>query len=205
MILLVAATPQELDFPYDATHIETLICGIGPVEAAIAVARELARTRYRLVINVGIAGALPHCGAVGDAVVVAEELFPLELETGAALSLPPELALATRAQSDPHLVAALQHRGFQAVRGLTVSRVTATEATAERIASHQVGIESMEGYAVLRAAERAGIPAVEVRGISNRVGSREQSGWNFSAGVQASKRILDELLSHLAQDEHHGE
>lgn len=205
MILLVAATPNEFANAYEQPHIEQLICGIGPVDAAASVAHALACKRYRLVVNVGIAGALPDCAQVGDAVVVHEELYPLELETGVELALPPGLAVTARAESDSRLVAALVHRGFVSVRGLTVSRVTATDETARRIAQHNVQIESMEGFAVLRAAGLAGIPAIELRGISNRVGDRSASGWDFDAGVAASKRILDELLAHLALDDAHAQ
>jgi futalosine hydrolase len=53
----------------------------------------------------------------------------------------------------------------------------------------------MEGFAVLRAAELAGVRAVEVRGISNRVGDRDQSGWNFAAGVAGVRAALDALVA----------
>ena len=50
-ILLVAATQPEL-----CGH-AGLVCGVGPVEAAVATARALAATRPRIVLHVGIAGA----------------------------------------------------------------------------------------------------------------------------------------------------
>jgi futalosine hydrolase len=52
----------------------------------------------------------------------------------------------------------------------------------------------MEGFAVLRAAERAGVPAIELRGISNRVGARERSGWDFEAGIGGLRRITTALF-----------
>jgi nucleoside phosphorylase len=52
----------------------------------------------------------------------------------------------------------------------------------------------MEGFAVLRAAERAGVPAIELRGISNRCGNRETSGWDFAAGATGLRRVLDALF-----------
>ena len=204
MILLVAATHNELDVPMSALRVEKLICGIGPVEAAASVAHALAMKRYRLVINVGIAGALPGTLNIGSAVVVHDEFYPLELETGVQLALPDAVHVVTHALSDAHLVAALVHRGFPSVRGLTVSRVTSTHDTARRIAAHDVQVESMEGFAVLRAAEMAGIPAFEIRGISNFFGVRSESRWDFLAGVKASQHILDELLTHLSQDGSHG-
>jgi nucleoside phosphorylase len=49
----------------------------------------------------------------------------------------------------------------------------------------------MEGFAALRAAEIAGVRAVELRGISNRCGDRSRSDWNFAAGIAGLKRIVD--------------
>lgn len=197
MILLVAATPQEIALLGEDPHIEKLICGIGPVEAAVQTARALAQRPYRLVINAGIAGALDDFAHVGDAVVVAEDRIALELETGAEMTLPAGLLVHHHVRADAHLVAALVHRGFPSATGLTVTHVTATDATAARIAQSNINVESMEGFAVLRAAELAGISAVQVRGISNRVGDREKSGWDFAAGVAGCERILRALLEHL--------
>jgi futalosine hydrolase len=98
------------------------------------------------------------------------------------------------ARSDPALVARLAGRGFAALRGITVSRVTASDETAARLARLGAQIESMEGFAVLRAAERAGVPAIEVRGISNRVGSRDRSGWDFDAGLAGLARVMHALF-----------
>src|SRR6185295_16087780 len=54
MLLVVAATEREL-VPVEAAR--TLICGLGPVEAAAATARALAEERPSAVLHVGIAGA----------------------------------------------------------------------------------------------------------------------------------------------------
>ena len=53
-MLVVAATERELDF---VDGFETLCCGIGPVEAALATARRLADHTPTAVLHIGIAGA----------------------------------------------------------------------------------------------------------------------------------------------------
>ena len=53
-MLVIAATERELDFLED---VETLCCGIGPVEAALATARRLADGSPHAVLHIGIAGA----------------------------------------------------------------------------------------------------------------------------------------------------
>ena len=119
----------------------------------------------------------------------------LAQESGAPLALPEGVELVETARSDGMLVAELRARGFAALRGITVAHVTSSDATAHRLA-HERGaqVESMEGFAVLRAAERAGVPAVEVRGISNRCGDRTASGWDFAAGVAGLRHIVEILL-----------
>ncbi|HXH97710.1 MAG TPA: hypothetical protein VNH40_10920, partial [Gaiellaceae bacterium] len=54
MLLVVAATERELEC---ARGVETLCCGVGPVEAALRTARALAEQRPSALVHVGIAGA----------------------------------------------------------------------------------------------------------------------------------------------------
>jgi futalosine hydrolase len=182
VILVVAATPQEIAFAAGRPNVEVLVTGIGPVEAAAKTAHALARGEYGLVVNAGIAGALDPAIAIGDGVVVAVDRTNLDLETGDPLSLPQGLSVCDAAASDAHFVRALEAAGFRSVAGVTVCRVTATDATAQAL-RRTAQVESMEGFAVLRAAELAGVRAVELRGISNYAGERSRSQWNFSAGV----------------------
>jgi nucleoside phosphorylase len=55
----------------------------------------------------------------------------------------------------------------------------------------------MEGFAVLRAAELAGIPAVEVRAVSNDVDEPDRSLWRFDDALGALERALPLLLAEL--------
>ncbi len=195
MILIAAAVEAELRFLRGREGVELLVTGIGPVEASCALAAALARRRYGLVVNAGIAGVLNGAAKIGDGVVVTDDTMELAQESGAPLALPEGVELVETARSDGMLVAELRARGFAALRGITVAHVTSSDATAHRLA-HERGaqVESMEGFAVLRAAERAGVPAVEVRGISNRCGDRTASGWDFAAGVAGLRHIVEILL-----------
>ena len=46
-------------------------------------------------------------------------------------------------------------------------------------------VEAMEGFGVLRAAALAGVPAVEVRAISNEIGEDDRARWDIDAGLAA--------------------
>jgi len=190
VILLACATEPEFGPWMHRPNVEPLVTGVGPVEAACAIARSLALRRYELVISAGIAGALDRAARIGEGVVVADERYELTLENGQPIVLPDGRQVAGKASSEPGLVGRLRDQGFAALHGVTVSRVTSTEETAERLARQGAQVESMEGFAVLRAAERAGVPAIELRGISNRVGRRDRSGWDFGAGVAGLSLVM---------------
>jgi futalosine hydrolase len=198
VILLASAVAAELKFWRSRDDVTTLFTGVGPVEASCAVTAALCRARYRLVINAGLAGAFDGTARIGDGVIVSEDAMELALEDGAALNLPRGEAIVDTARSDSALVARLGSKGFSALRGVTVSRVTSTDETARRLAAELAAqVESMEGFAALRAAELAGVPAIQVRGISNRCGARESSGWDFAAGIAGLERITFALFELL--------
>ncbi|HYL27810.1 MAG TPA: futalosine hydrolase [Candidatus Nitrosotalea sp.] len=195
MILLCSAVEAELAFWKPRPDVERIVTGVGPVEAACALAAALVQRPYRLVVNAGLAGAFEGAAAIGDGVVVAEDAIELGLETGAPIALPSGAKLVDEARSTAGFVEQLRAQGFPVLRGVTVSRVTSSEATANRLASElSAQVETMEGFAALRAAELAGVPAIELRGISNRCGDRALSGWNFGAGVAGLRRIVEALF-----------
>jgi futalosine hydrolase len=200
-VLLTCAVERELSWWKPRANVDVLVSGVGPVEAACAVATSLARNRYDLVIDAGIAGALSGAAAIGDGVIVVDDRFELSLEDGRPLALPPDSTIVDRAVSTAALVRALQAHGFAALHGVTVCRVTSTETTAERLGRAGAQVETMEGFAVLRACARAGVPVVQLRGISNRVGDRERSGWNFQAGLDGLARIATVLFDYIAAED----
>ena len=48
----------------------------------------------------------------------------------------------------------------------------------------------MEGFGVLRAAALAGVPAVEVRAISNEIGEDDRARWDLDAGLAALALVM---------------
>lgn len=197
MILLACAVAKELDWLNSRAGVEVLVTGVGPVDAAARVSKALERQRYDVVVNAGIAGAFPGCAQVGDGVVVGEEFMELNLETGERIALPDGNIIVDRVPADAQLVEMVTSLGFPLVRGITVSRVTSTDETGRRLRERGAEVESMEGFAVMRAAQLAGVPCVEVRGISNLAGDRATSGWNFDAGLLGLRRVLNATLDLL--------
>ena len=90
-VLLVAATERELDGR------DGLVCGIGPVEAAVATARALALRPAAAVLHIGVAGA--RVLAPGTLVIGTEAVY---------CDLAAAIALVDRARADARLLAAAQ-------------------------------------------------------------------------------------------------
>ncbi len=58
-------------------------------------------------------------------------------------------------------------------------------------------VEAMEGFAVLRAAELAGVPAIELRTVSNLVEERDRSRWRFDEALAELEAALTRLVAEL--------
>ena len=57
----------------------------------------------------------------------------------------------------------------------------------------------MEGFAVLRAAAIAGVPAVEVRAVSNEVDEQDRARWRFDEALAELADAVPRLLAELAR------
>ena len=179
MLLVVAATERELRGAGDAA---TLACGIGPVEAALVTARALAERRPDAVLHVGIAGALgiePPALVIGSESVYCDVIDP-------AFTMPH----VERVAPDAGLLAAAR----AALPGAHVLPI-ATSAQVGGGAGYEV--EAMEGFGVLRAAARAGVPAVELRAISNAVDEPDRSRWRFDDALDALATAVERLVAVL--------
>ena len=199
MILVVCALLPELEYTRRREGVEIVAAGVGPVEAAIATTAALARRPYEAVVNAGIAGLFRGCGRVGEALLVTDEtLADFGLEGAGRLILPGGATLVEHQSADAVLLERCSALPLRRGRGLTVSTVTTTDATAQRLRDrYSADVESMEGFSVLRAAAVAQVPALEVRGISNYVGDRQQAEWDFAAGARAAAAALDAVLERL--------
>lgn len=176
MLLVVAATPDELR---GAAGAATCVCGVGPVEAAAHTALALADGAVTAVLHVGVAGSRAFDEAflaIGTEAVYCDADDPKWIEL--------------RAPADPGLVAAAR-------RALPGARVESIGTSARVGGSSGCEIEAMEGYAVLRAAALAGIPAVEVRAVSNAVGEPDRARWRIAEAKEALAAALPRLVEEL--------
>jgi futalosine hydrolase len=176
-ILLVGATDPEL-----CGH-PGLICGIGPVEAAATTAAHLADSRPAAVLHVGVAGGrgiTPGSLAIGTEAVYTDLLAMIPV--------------VERVEADPALLTAAR----LAMPSAVALPIATSAAVADGVATHNLRVEGMEGFGVLRACVLAGVPAVEVRAISNDLGEGDRSRWMIRRAIETLDEAIPKLLEAMA-------
>jgi nucleoside phosphorylase len=175
-VLVVAATDREADCAIGA---QTFVCGVGPVEAALAMARHLEASPPEAVLHIGLAGAR---GFEDIELVVGSESIYCDV---VAPSLVP-----WRAHPDAALLA-------DTCAVLPAARVCTIGTSARVGGSSGCDVEAMEGFSVLRACELAGVPAVEVRAIVNEIDEPDRSLWRFDEGFRVLRDVVPLLIEAL--------
>ena len=179
-ILVVAATTRELASP-DGWLI--LKCGVGPVEAAAATAAAIVAHAPAMILHVGIAGARRHRALPPATLVIGSEARYCDL--GVAEQWAPSVVAAS-----PALVAA-------AARVLPAAPLLPIGTSARVGGTSECDVEAMEGFSVLRAAQRAGVPAIEIRAISNDIEEPDRARWHFEESFAAITRVTPELVAEF--------
>jgi futalosine hydrolase len=177
VILLVAATDREL------CGRDGLVCGIGPVEAAASAAAALARERPSALLHVGLAGARRGSGLEPPALVIGSEAIYCDAAGGTIVP----------ARSLPHPEALAAAR-----RALPSARLLPIGTSARVGGATDFEVEAMEGFAVLRAAALAGVPAVEVRVIANEIEEVDRARWRFDEALAELARVLPGLVDGIS-------
>ncbi len=178
VILVVAATVDELR---GADGARTLVCGVGPVDAAARTAAALAASRPSVVLHVGLAGARTFAT---PSFVIGSEAVYCDADDAAwvTLRLPAGLALVAAA-----------------LRALPTASVAAIGTSARVGGATGCEFEAMEGYAVHRAAEIARVPAVEIRVLANAIGEPDRSLWRLDEAKDALAAALPTLIAEVAR------
>lgn len=222
VLLLVAATEleaaavlrhlpshQPLSLPSGPARLA--VCGVGPLNAALEAGRWLAGEPLRGVVNLGVAGSFGLALPLGSAAVVAEEFFPEfglhgaggfdPAGLGFAQALGPDGPVHDRLALSPEAAAAamgLALPPLHRARSLTVAGVSGCPARAAELADRYPGgplLENMEGFALALGCLRAGVPFLEVRSVSNRVGARPPQDWDLPAALDALALAAARLLA----------
>jgi nucleoside phosphorylase len=177
-LLLIAPTDREL------CGLDGLVCGVGPVEAAAATARALALRPFDALLHVGLGGAR---GVPVGSLVVGTEAVYSDLEA--------EWPVVERARPDGGLVEAVRS-ALPTVTAMPIHTTAAVSRASDTVLLGPV-VEAMEGFGVLRAAELAGVPAVEVRAISNELGEPDRGRWDVDGALSALERSVPAVVDAI--------
>lgn len=172
-VLFAMAAEQEYG-PALQARFAPLWTGVGPVEAALNTAAALRETRPDLLVSLGSAGSrVLTQGAVYQASSISyrdmdASAFGFEKGCTPFLDLPAEIPM-------PH-----QIPGLPAAR-LSTGAAVISGAGYDAIAQEMV---DMESFAILRACQRAGVPMIGLRGISDGAAEISQfTDWTEYLGV----------------------
>jgi futalosine hydrolase len=217
-MLAVVATPQEqaallrdvtadlvVIGPYTAARTpaaDVVVAGIGPAAAAAATATALTTEEYDFCLSLGICGAFRGTAEPGD-LVVATEIVAADLGADSPAGF---LSLGSLGWDDevvpvePALRDEAVARLGQVVAGpvVTVSTVTGTRLRADELhARHGAVAEAMEGWGVWEAARAHQRAVLEIRAVSNLIGDRDPSTWDFPLAFDALAHVGSSLLEEL--------
>lgn len=217
-LLLVAATEQEIspllsemkyrgqestqlrNYLYMNRTIDVLITGVGMVATAAWVAQTLSENQYDGAINAGICGSFDRGIALGEVVRVQTDCIPeLGAEDDEKFIGIHDLKLQDRndfpfrnavlTAYDTSIFGSLAQ--LKSVSGITVNKVHGNEKSiADVLGRTGAAIESMEGAAFLYACAIAGVPAIQVRAVSNYVEKRNRDAWKIADAVSNLNREL---------------
>jgi futalosine hydrolase len=203
---LIVCVATEFEGSLLRPHVPVLCTGVGAVNAAYSLTRFLERERAQAVITCGIAGAYPRAFdgenlGIGSVVCAASECYgDLGAQSAGGFLDMQALGFPLIAGPDP-IYNALPLQLFpteRRARFVTVNTCTGTDDAAREMESRTGGaVESMEGAALVHVATLFGIPAGEIRGISNRAGNRDRETWRVKeASVAAQEALLHWLTTH---------
>ena len=199
-----------------------LVCGIGVVNAALALGRALQRADVAGVLNLGVAGSFDLAAhPLGGVRLVEAETWPefglLFSGQCAADARGLGFALNGAAVGDPDAIferlawdapaelarLGLAAGGFARAESLTVSGVSADPQRALALAARfGAGLENMEGFALGYAARLSGLPFAQLRAVSNAVGARPPHCWDLPGALAALGLAAQQLLAPQAGSAH---
>jgi futalosine hydrolase len=220
VVLLAVAAPKEMDAvlaglgvsmlvppaPWQVhavrPRVHVMLTGVGKVNAAGAVAARLDPARHAAVLSVGIAGALDSSLPIGTALAAQACIYadeglgtPEGFVSCAAMGFP---ALAGLSSNDIPVDGAIQRAlapFARLERIATVSTCSGTDALRDQVRQRTgAAAEAMEGAAVAHVALRLGVPAGELRVISNTTGDRPRQQWNLPAAFAALAQVLGRVF-----------
>ncbi|MCI0469357.1 MAG: futalosine hydrolase [Nitrospirae bacterium] len=176
------------------------ICGIGKTHAAHGITLLIERFKPGVVFNIGVAGAYPSSKLnIGDIAIAEKETYGDEgmMTEDSFHAINEIMKGAVPNEFIMHIPENL--KGFKN-RGnfVTVSTCTGTLKKGKELEQRFKALcENMEGAAVAQICSLAGVPSVEIRGISNIIEDRKAAPLLKSDVAAAAENVQSFLLDNV--------
>jgi futalosine hydrolase len=203
-VLIVTSVEAEARAIGEIAGALVVVAGIGRTNAACLTTEAiLTRGPMDAVISAGIAGALPGSGlTIGDVVAASACIYVEEglitadgFHDMRALGFPLGDFEGNTVPIYTELLQRAHDCGLRTAPIATVATCSGTnEAAAEVVRRTGALAEAMEGAAVVHAARRLKVPAIEIRAISNTTGDRPQQEWDIPRALESLSRGLRRFL-----------
>lgn len=220
-ILLVAATSFEIapllqalqekerqpyTYQFETSRLDVLLTGVGLPLTAFALAHRLAHKSYDWLLQAGVGGAIDRSLSLGQVVQVVSDSFGdlgVEEADGSFTSMH-EMGLIPGDQfpfreSRLWLADGNSPNFLNQTHGVSVNTVHGEEKNIEKFREKYpyAQVESMEGAAFCYAALQHGIPALQLRAISNYVEKRQRANWELDKAIKALNDVLLDMFLAL--------
>lgn len=173
----------------------------GVFSASYYLTREVVTKKFNLVINAGICGSYNDAYELGSAVRVEYDLFSdTGAEDGKSLF---DLELIKKddfpfekgeLKDNPGNIPGLD-KLLPSVRAVTVNRISQSNGNISFLKTkYRPDIESMEGAAVFYICSNEKLNFIQIRGISNIVGDRDQNNWEVEKAMNSVGEAVLKIL-----------
>jgi futalosine hydrolase len=205
-ILIIAATANEIASNISSNRdVEIFITGVGCPIAIYGISKKLFQKKYEMVIQVGIGGTFSDSITLGDAVVIEKDCFAdLGLWAQQQFSNVFDMQLAEKNSfpfEDGWLLNKHIHNiplAFNIQTAITVNTINDDVDYLQQLQEkYNAAVETMEGAALHYACILEGVPFIQIRGISNKVGERDKSKWKIPAAIQSSNELVEKILNTI--------
>lgn len=209
-ILLCAATSLEIqpiinklpELSSAGHYIETLILGIGSMQAAYELTAEVCRNRPDLVILAGIGGSFDPIEPPGEVYFIQKDVLAdlgvrekNEWKDFFDLGFldPSESPYSSKYLYNPYPVPEIEF--LNKGTACTVNQITTDPVHILNIVKkYHPDVESMEGAAIHFICLKENIPFIHLRAVSNTIGQRDKSKWNIKVAVENLNNIAEQII-----------
>ncbi len=196
-------------YHFSGNEIDILMAGIGTISTTYRLTNALNKTKYDMVMNIGIAGSLNPMLKIGEVEnVVTEEFADMGIEKSEKFLTLFETGFIDENEfpfKNGLLKASSlnQLKNMKEVHGITTNRSHGNiNSIAEIRQKFGADLETMEGAAVFYVCINKGIPCCQIRAISNYVEPRDSSNWDIPLALENLKTTLLSLLKNINMTEY---